>query len=65
MIVSQDYDSSNIKYQSERSDTEVKGFTRDPEPNSVGQPSDTVYLKPSAGITIRKYSFPQENPSFN
>ena len=41
------------------------GFTSDPEPDGEGQPSDPVYLKPRAGIAIRKYSFPEENPSFN
>ena len=64
-IVSQDYGSSDIEYESEGSDREARGFTSDPEPDGEGQPSDPVYLKPRAGIAIRKYSFPEENPSFN
>ena len=64
-IVSQDYGSSNIEYESKGSDRETRGFISDPEPDSEGQPSDPVYLKLRAGIAISKYSFPEENPTFN
>ena len=64
-IVSQDYGSSDIEYESDRSDREARSFTSDPEPNGDGQPSDSLDLRARAGIAIRKYSFPEENPSFN
>ena len=64
-IVSQDYGSSDIEYESKGSDREAKGFTSNPEPDGEGQPSNPVYLKPWADIAIRKYSFPEENLSFN
>ena len=64
-IVSQDYGSSDIEYESEASHREARGFTSNPELDGESHPSDPVYLKPHAGIDIRKYSFPEENPSFN
>ena len=65
VIVSQDYGSSDIEYESDRSDREARSFTSNPEPNGDGQPSDWLDLRPRAGIAIRKYFFPEENESFN
>ena len=64
-IVSQDYGSSDIEYESEGSDREARDFTSDPEPDSEGQLSDQVNLKLPVGIAIKKYSFLEENASFN
>ena len=64
-IVSQDYGSSDIEYESDGSDREAGSFTSDPEPNGDGQPCDSLDLRPRAGIAIRKYSFPEENLTFN
>ena len=65
MIVSQDYGSSDIEYESEGSDREARDFTSDPEPDSEGQLSDQVNLKLPVGIAIKKYCFPEANVSFN
>ena len=63
--MSQGYGSSDIEYESDGSDREARSFTSDPEPNGDSQPSDSLDLRPRAGIAIRKYSFPEENLSFN
>ena len=64
-MVSQDYGSSDIKYESQEFDREARGFTSNPELDSDGQLSDPLYLQLCRGIAIRKYSFVEENPSFN
>ena len=64
-IVSQDHSSSDIEYESDGSDREARSLISDPDPDGVGQPSDSLELRLHAAIAMRKYSFPDENPRFN
>ena len=65
VIVSQDYGSAELEYESDGSDMEARSFTSYPKLDGDGQPSDSLDLRPRAGIAIRKYSFSEENPRFN
>ena len=60
-IVSQDYGSSDIEYESEGFDRKARDFTSDSELDSESQLSDQVNLKLPAGIAIKKYSFQRWN----
>ena len=64
-IGSQDCGCLDIECESDGSGKGARSFISNPGSDGTSQPSDSLDLRPQAGIAIRKCSVPKENPTFN